>query len=255
MFGLLDSHTQFSDHSNMRIDNYVYTEEAFREAKRLLKPDGVLIVKFEVRAPWTWMGQRFYAMLDGIFGRPPIIFYAARLGKLTSATVFITSIDPGLWSRAAQPELAALIAKAPPPFSPKLDRALPKTTDDWPYVYHRSRTIPRTYLAVALILLVMAILLVRGVLEPKQVSTWSFFLLGAGFLLIETQLISRLALYFGTTWLVNCVALTALLLMLVVANIYVARIRPSRLVSYYVLLLFPGRGFPTGREPWVFCLV
>lgn len=28
MFGQLDSHTQFSDFSNMRIDNYVYTEES-----------------------------------------------------------------------------------------------------------------------------------------------------------------------------------------------------------------------------------
>src|SRR5215469_13406808 len=34
LFGLLDSHTQFSDYSNMRIDNFVYTEESFREARR-----------------------------------------------------------------------------------------------------------------------------------------------------------------------------------------------------------------------------
>jgi len=53
VFGLLDSHTQFSDYSNMRIDNYVYTEEAFRQARTLLKPNGIVVVKFEVRAPWT----------------------------------------------------------------------------------------------------------------------------------------------------------------------------------------------------------
>src|SRR5215472_6089543 len=34
LFGLLDSHTQFSDYSNMRIHNFVYTEESFREASR-----------------------------------------------------------------------------------------------------------------------------------------------------------------------------------------------------------------------------
>ncbi len=35
LFGLLDSHTQFSDFSNMRIDNYVYTEGSFQEAREL----------------------------------------------------------------------------------------------------------------------------------------------------------------------------------------------------------------------------
>jgi hypothetical protein len=50
-------------------------------------------------------------------------------------------------------------------------------------------------------------------------------------------LVSRLALYFGTTWLVNCVALTAVLLMLVLANLFVAYLRPKGLTPYYVLLL------------------
>ena len=50
-------------------------------------------------------------------------------------------------------------------------------------------------------------------------------------------MISRLALYFGTTWLVNCVSLTAILLVLVTANVYVTRYKPSRLGPYYVLLI------------------
>jgi spermidine synthase len=35
VFGLLDSHTQFSGYSNMRVDNYVYTQQSLAEAKRL----------------------------------------------------------------------------------------------------------------------------------------------------------------------------------------------------------------------------
>ncbi|PYV20881.1 MAG: hypothetical protein DMG24_21325 [Acidobacteria bacterium] len=257
LFGLLDSHTQFSDFSNMRVDNYVYTEEAFREAKRLLKPDGILVLKFEVRAPWTWMGQRFYAMFDNIFGRPPVVFYAPQLGALLSATVFVASNDADLWTRATQSEkLASTMAKNPPSFPLTLDGAPRVATDDWPYVYHRSRSIPRTYLTVSLILLGMALLLVRGVLEPRQASTWHFAFLGAGFLLLETQMISRLALYFGTTWLVNCVALTAILLVLVTANVYVARYKPNRLGAYYVLLIaflllnyfFPWQRLPYGAH-------
>jgi hypothetical protein len=83
----------------------------------------------------------------------------------------------------------------------------------------------------------MSILVLGGTLEFRQISTWHFFLLGAGFLLLETQMISRLALYFGTTWIVNCVVLTGILLVLVAANFVVARWRPKQLSSYYVLLV------------------
>jgi hypothetical protein len=107
-------------------------------------------------------------------------------------------------------------------------------------------------LTISLILLAIALLLVRGTFEPRKLSTWHFFLLGAGFLLLETQLISRLALYFGTTWLVNCVALTAILVVLVLANFYVSWTRPKRLEPYFVLLVlflvanyfFPWQSLP-----------
>jgi spermidine synthase len=236
VFGLLDSHTQFSGYSNMRIDNYVYTEEAFREAKRLLKPSGVLVVKFEVGKPWTWMGERFYAMFGHLFGRPPVVFYAPQAGGLLSASVFHASNDPDFWRRAARPDLATLVAANPPPFSPASDPP-PMTTDDWPYVYHRSHTIPRAYLTISLILLVMAVALTRRELAPAKISAWNFFFLGAGFLLLETQLVSRLALYFGATWWVNCVALSAILLMLVLANFWVERQKPDRLGPYYIALI------------------
>jgi len=237
LFGLLDSHTQFSDFSNMRLDNYVYTEEAFHEAGRLLKTHGILVMKFEVRTPWTWMGQRFYVMLSRVFGRAPIVFYAPRLGNLIEGTVFVISKDSDLWARGSVPPLSTLISDSPPHFPLSVDSAPPPATDDWPYVYHRWHSIPRTFLAVSLVLLVLTLVLVRGVFDPRQPSTWHFFFLGAGFLLLETQLVSRLALYFGTTWLVNCVALTAILIVLVAANVYVARARPNRLTPYYLLLV------------------
>jgi spermidine synthase len=223
VFGLLDSHTEFSGYSNMRVDSYVYTEESLAEAKRLLKPSGVLIVKFEVRAPATWMGQRFYAMFDRLFGRPPVAFYVPALGPFLSATEFVASNDPGAWERAEKPEFAAMIQKNPPPFSLDLREAPALTTDDWPYIYHRSHTIPRAYLTISLILLAIAFVLTRRALEPRKASTWNFFFLGAGFLLLETQIVSRLALYFGATWWVNCIALSMILAVLVAATFCVDR--------------------------------
>src|ERR1019366_5309190 len=53
LFGLLDSHTQLSDYSNMRLDNFVYTEESFREARALLAPNGILFLKFQINHPFV----------------------------------------------------------------------------------------------------------------------------------------------------------------------------------------------------------
>jgi hypothetical protein len=183
------------------------------------------------------MGQRLYKMLDEVFGREPVVLDVAQLGPLLPATVFVTSDDAGLWTRASQPAIARLLTENPPGYPLRVENPPSPTTDDWPYVYHRSHSIPRTYLVVSLVLLAMSLTLVRKSFAPRQPATWVFFFLGAGFLLLETQLVSRLALYFGTTWLVNCVALTAVLLMLVIANLFVAYLRPKRLAPYYVLLL------------------
>ena len=237
VFGLLDSHSQFSGYSNMRVDNYVYTQQSLAEAKHLLNPSGVLIVKFEVRAPWTWMGQRFYSMFVNLFGRPPVTYYAPAVGGLLSATEFVASNDDGAWTRAAQPGMANFIQEHPAEFPLSSDGAPPPVTDDWPYVYHRSHTIPRTYLTVSLILLAITLFATWRAFEPTKSSTWYFFFLGAGFLLLETQLISRLALYFGSTWYVNCLALSAILIVLILANLVVERMPGRALAAPYVLLV------------------
>jgi hypothetical protein len=49
---------------------------------------------------------------------------------------------------------------------------------------------------------------------------------------METQLVSRLALYFGTTWLVNSIALTGILIVLLWSNLYI-RIRPPGDLNFY----------------------
>lgn len=242
VFGLLDSHTEFSGYSNMRIDNYVYTDESLRDAKRLLKPSGALILKFEVRAPWTWMGERFYSMLNDIFGRAPVIFFAQPVGGMLSATEFIASNDLTVWDRATSPDLAAIIRSHPVAFP--INATLPPspTTDDWPYVYQRNHRIPRTYLVISLILLIIAAIALRSGFRPRKIATWTFFFLGAGFLLLETQMISRLALYFGATWWVNCFAISVLLLVLVGSNIYVqiGAPRPPVLLYGFVFLTLIG---------------
>ena len=106
---------------------------------------------------------------------------------------------------------------------------------------------------MSLILLALAILLVRKKLEFRRTSTWHFFLLGAGFLLLETQLVSRLALFFGSTWIVNCIALTFILLVLVAANYFVVAVKVTNLVPYYAVLILSLIGIylaPWARLPF-----
>ena len=256
IFGLLDSHTGFSGYSNLRVDNYVYTEESFRDARRLLKPNGLLVLKFEVREPWTWMGGRFYTMLGSIFGRPPVTYYADQTGvkgALFAGTVFLESNSPRLWEKAGEPGLSDFVKGHPPAFPLTARGAPPPATDDWPYVYHESRSIPATYLTVSLVLLCMTFLTVRPYFKPMQGSTWQFFLLGAGFLLVETQLVSRLALYFGTTWFVNSIALTGILAVLLLSAVWVKFRPPRGLTVCYVSLcaaLLADYAIPWNDVPW-----
>ena len=63
------------------------------------------------------------------------------------------------------------------------------------------------------------------------------FFLGAGFMLIETKAVVTMALLFGGTWIVNSVVFIAVLLMILLANLWTARIRPARLWPYYTGLL------------------
>jgi spermidine synthase len=82
MFSLLDSHTTSSHFTNIRIDNYVYTLEALREARRHLSPDGLMVVKFQVSLPW--IAGRLYSMLDTVFEQPPLQFSVRRKERSSS---------------------------------------------------------------------------------------------------------------------------------------------------------------------------
>ncbi|TAL36854.1 MAG: methyltransferase domain-containing protein [Alphaproteobacteria bacterium] len=263
IFGLLDSHTEVSGYTNIRVDNYVYTKEAFEQARRLLKPDGILALKFEVRKPWEWIGQRFYRTLTDVFdGRKPLVYAPKTAGNMWSGTVYLESNSDKLWQRAKQPDLKKLIADNPPLFTPEVANAPESSTDDWPYPYHRGRTIPQTYLTVSALLLVIAFFMVRKTFDVRERQTWVMFLLGAGFMLMETQLVSRLSLYFGTTWIVNSIAISAVLLVLVLANVYLETgKRPDmRKPAYIVLILslianyfVPWERMPFA--PWVVGLI
>jgi SAM-dependent methyltransferase len=222
LFGLLDSHTQLSDYSNMRIDNFVYTEESFREARALLAPDGVLFVKFHVSQPW--LGRRLAGILTDAFGKAPAVFAVPSSYSVPAFSFAISSSGQVERQLAADARLRMFVDTHRPRF---LDLpATTVTTDDWPYLYHQGRWIP----GIFFLLSILVVLLVAGfyfqIPEARsRVPSLFFFSMGAGFLLLETQVVSRLALYFGTTWQVNGIVIAAILAALLLANYVIEKQR------------------------------
>jgi hypothetical protein len=58
--------------------------------------------------------------------------------------------------------------------------------------------------------------------------SWQFFLLGAGFMLLETKSIIQFALLWGSTWVVASLAIASVLSMALVANFMVTKFEVKR---------------------------
>lgn len=213
VFSLLDSHTTTSHFSNIRIDNYVYTREALAQAKKLLKPDGVFVVKFWVGTPW--IAGRLYGLMEATFGQKPIQFQADLGGFDSSGRFFVAASPERLAKATSDPALAAyLVSHGDVPM-----QSAPVTTDDWPYFYQHQPGIPIIVILVSIaVLIVFGWFLRQASGEGNRVDL-HFMFLGAGFMLLEVQIVSKMALLFGTTWVVNAVVVSGLLFLIVAANL------------------------------------
>jgi len=117
-------------------------------------------------------------------------------------------------------------------------------TDDWPMLYLREPMIPGVSLRGGAIMAAIAVLLLVPFLrrgggpsaQPTGLLVQMFFL-GAGFMLVETKAVVHMALLFGGTWIVNSVVIFAVLVMILVANFFVAIGKPRRLAVHYAALL------------------
>ena len=209
VFSLLDSHTTTSHFTNIRIDNYVYTREALQRAKQLLKPGGLFIVKFQVDTPW--IAGRLYELLQLTFGQNPIQFQTD-IGGYDSAGRFFVSGSPDRMAKAtSDPALAAYLLSHDnvPMQSARL------TTDDWPYFYQHEPGLPIIVILVSVAVLIIFGWFLRQATGEGAPIDLHFMFLGAGFMLLEAQIVSKMALLFGTTWVVNAVVVSGLLCLIV----------------------------------------
>jgi hypothetical protein len=119
-------------------------------------------------------------------------------------------------------------------------------SDDWPFLYLPTASVPAAYLVVLAMLALASIVILRAMglrialLEPSQ---WHLFFLGAAFLLVEVHAINRLALLFGSTWLVSAVTIALVLLLILGANLLTGVRRVPYPVAYAGLLLSLAAGY------------
>src|SRR5215471_8276042 len=211
VYSILDSHTTSSHYTNIRLDNYVYTLESMRRARKLLKPDGVFSLSFSSERPW--FAGRLRQIVTEAFGKPPLMvqdgheFYIVGNGDRVERRL------------AADPKLKGFVDTRPAiPIAPA-----EVSTDDWPYLYQQSRAIPTVVWLLSIGLTLICWLTFRRFNTSGEGIQWHFFFLGAAFMLLEVQIISKAALLFGTTWLVNSIVITSLLLFILLSNLVIAR--------------------------------
>jgi len=124
-----------------------------------------------------------------------------------------------------------------------VEGSLQTATDDWPFLYLRKPMIPTLSLRGMLIMGGLGLLLIllflprQGKTRADSLLNIQMFFLGAGFMLIETKAVVTMALLFGGTWIVNSVVFIAVLVMILLANLWTLRLRPTRLWPYYTGLL------------------
>jgi hypothetical protein len=119
-------------------------------------------------------------------------------------------------------------------------------TDDWPFLYLREPIIPSLSVRGMLIMGGIGFLMLFPFLKRSRLAVGpgdsmnalaQMFFLGAGFMLVETKAVVHMALLFGGTWVVNSIVIFAVLVMILLANVFVLVARPTKLAPYYVGLL------------------
>jgi tRNA1(Val) A37 N6-methylase TrmN6 len=236
LFALPDSLTLVSGASSLRLESYLFTEQAIRTARAHLKPGGAFSMYNFYRQ--QWLVDRLAGTLADTFGHAPCVYEQPAKNAMAVLTAGLTAADQTCtrtWARAAD---------TPPPAS-----------DDRPFLYLRTNSVPSLYrdalgliilgssLAIAAVLAANARSGGDGVARRRRgqlAEMWSYrdlFLLGAAFLLLETRSVTGFALYFGTTWFVNALVFAGVLLAVLAAVEFTQRVRTPRLEVMYGVLI------------------
>ncbi len=214
IFALPDSLTLVSSTANVRLESFLFTQQAFQSVRDHLAPDGVFVLYNYYRQ--TWLVAKLDAMLTSAFGTPPLLHTYSSVQAALADGPAVAALNGG-------PPLGDTVSPVPPAGEPTPTPA----TDDWPFLYLRTPFIEPYYLGALGFVFVLALLTVG--FAARQTGTTirrfspHFFALGAAFLLLETRSLVSFSLLFGTTWLVNALAFFAILCSVLLAILINAR--------------------------------
>ena len=268
VYALVDSLVLHSGYSSLRLENFLFTREAFEDVKRTLKPDGVFALYNFYRQ--GWVVGRVAKMAEEVFGAKPLVISLPHVERIQPGdsqsghiTFLLVSADSrrleairarfekgeSFWAHPEPPMNQAINAfrsTAPgshwhrtAPAQIDLDGIDLLPSDDWPQLYLRSREIPWSPIGQGMLAVAVLSLVILLAFAPvrRVRPNWQMFFLGAGFMLLETKGVVHMALLFGGTWVVNSVVFFAILVMILCANLYVLAANPRNLMPYYALLV------------------
>jgi hypothetical protein len=211
LYALPDSLTALAGQSGIRLESYLLTSEALKAARAHLAPGGTFAM-YNYYAPFVL--NRYATTIQDAFGRDP----CAQLGGfLQGRRMAVLTVRPaGPVPRCASFWHGSRVAPA---------------TDNRPFPYLPSASIPPAYLWLLGAILLASLLLVRLAGGPlsRMKSYLDLAFMGAAFLLLETKSIVQFALLFGTTWFVNALVFAGVLVAvyLAVETARWARLPPS----------------------------
>ena len=218
IFALPDSTILSTSLSNLRLESFLFTTDAFAQVRTHLTPDGIFVLYNFYRT--QWLVDKIAVMLTQTFNQTPVI---ARFED--NLAVFM--IGPKLHN----------FIPTKPFVSWKGALQLEPATDNWPFLYLNGSGIPNIYIKSLMMILFIGMGLWLICTRGRYIQSFApdFFFLGAAFLLIETKAIVNFNLLFGATWLVNSLVFLGILLCVLLA-IVISRLRKMKLTLLMFLL-------------------
>lgn len=218
LFALPDSLALVSGASQIRLESFLFTQEALESARDHLSGDGVFAMYNYYRE--DWLIERLGGSAAAAFGHEPCI------DLFGEATAVVTIARDEANQRCG-----------PENFSLPQERIEP-VDDNAPFLYYQGGPLPSIYLWALGGILLVSLLLVRGFGGPLRAMRpyADLFFMGAAFLLLETKNIATFANLFGTTWVVNAMVFGGVLLIVLAAVETTRRFRTPPLRVVFALI-------------------
>jgi hypothetical protein len=198
IFALPDSLTLVAGASQIRLESYLFTLQAIKTVQAHLRPDGIFAMYNGYRE--DWLVGRYQNTVAAGFGHAPCV---DTIDALSNAVI---TVARDVRNQRCAPSNRHFAGPAP-------------VTDDRPFPYLHTPSIPAMYLWTLAGIISISLLGVRAVGGPlRRARPYAdLFFLGAAFMLLETRAVTGFALLFGTTWLVNAIVFAGVLIAVLLA--------------------------------------